>query len=230
MKRRGYISVLLVLLPAILFGQARLRKPEMYVGVHGGVIASTVLFNPTISGMTPITNACILGGTGGFVFRYSEQKCCAVQVELNYMQRGWAEHVAATESSSAVAYSRTLHYLELPFLMHIYFGSPCWRGFVNAGPQIGYCIHDNGGSGEKSTTQVHQYMSIDNPFDWGVAGGLGFYCRTKNAGLYQFEARFSYSFGTVFSGKATDYFKQSNPMNLSINLAWMWEIKPKGKR
>ena len=221
--------VAFIVLSGTLAAQPRLRKPEIYIGAHGGVIASTVLFNPKVGGMKPITDGCILGGTGGLVFRYSEQKCCAVQVELNYMTRGWREYSEATETSAAFNYTRKLHYLELPFLMHIYFGSQTWRGFVNVGPQIGYCIKDEGGEGVKQTTEVHQYMSIDNAFDWGVAGGLGFYCRTKNAGLYQFEARFNYSLGTLFSSKTSDYFRQSNSMNLSLGIAWMWEIKPKSR-
>jgi len=224
------LVTVLVALSGSVTAQLRLRTPEMYIGVHGGVMASTILFNPAVGGMKPITNGCVLGGTGGLVFRYSEQKCCAVQVELNYMQRGWREYSEATETSEAYNYSRKLHYLELPFLMHIYFGSQTWRGFVNVGPQIGYCLKDDGGSGTKQTSSLHQYASIDNPFDWGVAGGLGFYCRTKNAGLYQFEARFNYSFGTIFSSKTSDYFRQSNPMNLSVSLAWLWEIKRSQKK
>lgn len=192
-------------------------------------MASTVNFSPTVANMKPITSACILGGNGGFVFRYSEQKCCAVQVELNYMQRGWRESGKNTDGTVAADYTRTLHYLELPFLMHIYFGSKTWRGFVNVGPQIGYCVSDDLGKGTKQTTTVHQYASIDNPFDWGIAGGLGFYCRTKKAGVYQMEARFNYSLGTTFASKTTDYFRQSNAMNLSLNVGWLWEFKKKKK-
>ena len=225
-----YKRLLPILVAMLMFGgtasaQLRLRHPEMYVGVHGGVMASTVNFSPTVPHMSVLTDSWILGGNGGFVFRYSEQKCCAVQVELNYMTRGWGEHATATETSEAVSYTRTLHYLELPFLMHIYFGSQTWRGFVNVGPQIGYCLKDDAGKGTKQTGEVHQYAALDNKFDWGVAGGLGAYCRTKNAGLYQLEVRFNYSFGTLFASKSSDYFSQSNPMCLSINFAWMWEIK-----
>ena len=202
-------------MPAL--AQPRLRVPEMYVGLHGGVIASTVQFSPTVPNMSPVTGAVVLGGNGGLVFRYSAQKCCAVQVELNYMQRGWRE--ANTDG----AYTR---YIELPFLMHIYFGSQSFRGFVNLGPQIGYCVYDDMGSGVRQTESVHQYAPPDKSFDWGVAGGLGIYYRSKKAGLYQIEARFNYSLGTIFASSATDYFSQSNSMNLSINLAWLWEIRP----
>lgn len=217
--RRG-IVILLVLLPLVASGQLRLRKPEMYVGVHGGLLASTVNFSPKVSTMAKFVDGCILGGNGGFVFRYSEQRCCAVQVELNYMQRGWREY----SEEQDVSYMRTLHYLELPFLMHIYFGSPSWRGFVNLGPQIGYCLKDDMGTGALENSGKQRF-SIDNPFDWGIAGGLGFYYRSKKAGVYQFETRFNYSFGTVFGSKTSDYFRQSNPMNLSFNVAWLWEIK-----
>lgn len=214
-KRLGILIILALLVANMASAQLRLRHPEMYVGVHGGVIFSSVNFSPTVPNMKNLTDAWIAGGNGGFVFRYSEQKCCAIQMELNYMQRGWGEK----------GYSRSLHYLELPFLMHIYFGSQTWRGFVNVGPQIGYCLKDDMGKGTQQTEETHQYFKIDNNFDWGIAGGLGAYCRTKNAGLYQLEVRFNYSFGTVFSSSLSDYFRQSNPMCLSINFAWMWEIK-----
>ena len=229
MRSFRYIVLLILIswlfVPTEVQAQLRLRKPEMYIGVHGGVIASTVTFNPKVSTMDNFIKSCTLGGNGGLVFRYSEQRCCAVQVELNYMQRGWREYLDESETTTAGSYTRTLHYLELPFLMHIYFGSQQWRGFVNVGPQIGYCIKDDMGSGSLKDNIAHQHQSIDNPFDWGVAGGLGFYYRSRNAGVYQFETRFNYSFGTVFSGKLTDYFRRSNSMNLSVNLAWLWEIK-----
>ena len=123
------------------------------------------------------------------------------------------------------AYTRALHYIELPFLMHIYFGSSTVRGFVNLGPQIGYCVYDNSGIGTKQTSEVHQYSPIEMPFDWGIAGGLGFYIRSRNAGLYQLEVRYNYSLGTLFDASLSAHFHNSNPMELSVNLAWLWEFK-----
>lgn len=220
-SKRAHILLLLAMLSTYMLAQPHLRYPEMYVGVHGGVMASMVTFTPTVANMTPITNACILGGNGGLVFRYSGHKCCGLQVELNYMQRGWREK----NTEAGVDYQRHLDYLELPFLTHIYFGKPQWRGFINLGPQIGYCLRD--AASGTSAVAGKQYAPIDNRFDWGVAGGLGFYFRSHNAGLYQLEARFNYSLGTLYSNRAADYFSASNAMNLSINLAWMWEIKNK---
>jgi hypothetical protein len=206
-------------LPFSAFAQPRLRVPEFYFGFHAGVSASSVIFQPTVANMTPITKASVLGGNGGLVFRYAGHKYCAVQVELNYMHRGWAE------TGDAGRYSRELHYLELPLLMNINFGSERWRGFFNLGPQIGYCVKDGGGKGPELTTAGTQYATVDHPFDWGLAAGAGFYYRSRNAGLYQFEARFNYSFGGVFGTSLTDYFNMASPMSLSLNLAWLWEFK-----
>lgn len=220
--------ILLLLSSVTLMGQKRLTNPEIYLGVRGGAIASTVMFSPQVSYMTPITKGCVLGGEGGLVFRYSEQKCCAIQIELNYMQRGWAEKGADMYGSAN--YTRKLHYLELPLLMHLYFGSPSFRGFLNVGPQIGYCIKEET-SGQTSFADSPQYKPIDNRFDWGVAGGLGFYYRSRKAGVYQLDIRVGYSLGTVFSNKAGADFRQSNPFTVGVGLAWLWEFKKdKGTR
>ena len=73
MRRSRHILTLVCLLLAVLGAQTlqaqpRLRAREFYLGVHGGVTASSVLFNPAVSNMTPITNACVLGGNGGITF------------------------------------------------------------------------------------------------------------------------------------------------------------------
>lgn len=230
MKRFIHI-VCFVALAYTAVAQPRLRVPEIYIGIHGGVTASSVMFNPAVANMTPITQACVLGGNGGLVFRYGGHKCCAIQVELNYQHRGWREHQAADEATGIAesTYSRELHYIELPLLMNLNFGNERCRGFLNLGPQIGYCVFDNNGIGTPLNESKTHYRPIDKPFDWGLAGGVGVYFRSKNAGLYQLEARFNYSFGGIFGTQLTDHFSMASPMDLSINLAWMWEIKKNKK-
>ena len=227
MKRFIHI-VCFVALAYTAVAQPRLRVPEIYIGVHGGVTASSVMFNPAVANMTPITQAYVLGGNGGLVFRYGGHKCCAIQVELNYQHRGWREHQAADEATGIAesTYSRELHYIELPLLMNLNFGNERCRGFLNLGPQIGYCFRDVS-YGTPNPLYAHQYEKIDKPFDWGVAGGLGVYYRTNKIGLFQLEARMNYSFGGVFGTSKIDYFTSASPVNLSVNFAYLWEIKIK---
>lgn len=226
MRPLKYIVTLCLCLLFALAGKAqpRLHTPEYWVGVHGGVSASSVIFTPSVANMSPITNACVLGGNGGFVFRYAGHKYCALQVELNYVHRGWAEK----KKSTGEYYSRSLHYIELPLLMNINFGSPTCRWFLNLGPQIGYCVKDEGNNGSlMNGTGAPEYQPIDHPFDWGLLVGTGVYFRTAKAGVYQLEFRFDYSFGGVYGTSILDHYSMASPIDLSFNLAWMYDIKKK---
>lgn len=217
---------LLLLLGFVLASaQPRLRVPELYIGVHGGVNASTVIFDPTVDGMNPITKGCTLSPTAGVAFRYAGQKCCGLQLELNYHQRGWREEL------DEGAYVRRLHYVEVPFLMHLFFGKKSGKFIFNLGPQIGGCVYDDGGAGAPEGSSAKQYGAVEKPFYWGVAAGLGGYYRSAHAGLWQMELRANYSMGSLFDNSATAYFRNfSNPLELSINLAWMWPLTPKAKK
>lgn len=223
MMRRSYIVLLLLLVSLMSMAQPRLRTPEIYVGAHAGVMASTMLFRPNIAKIDIMQSPLTMNG--GLVFRYAAHKVCAIQVEANYMQRGWREQIALGTGSS-MDYTRQLDYIEIPLLMHLYFGKQRFRGFINLGPQIGYCIRDIA-TQLPSTITSPQYQPIEKPFDWGLAGGLGCYYRTKKIGLFQLEARFNFSMGTTYNDRKVDYFSQSNAMNLSLNLAYLWEIKIK---
>ena len=192
--------------------QPRLRTPEYWIGAHGGVSASSVIFNPEQAYMTPITEACVLGVNGGLTFRYAGHKYCAFQMEVNYQHRGWA---VGSESGEKTRHS--LHYVEVPIFMHLNFGSELCRWIFNLGPQIGYCVAD-------------EQNSITKPFDWGVAAGTGFYLKSKYAGAYELEIRFDYSFGGVYGTRVTDSYRMASPIDLSINLGWWMPIQNKNER
>ncbi len=223
---RGWIILsFLILHFSSSFAQPRLLIPKHWVGLHGGVSASSVDYTPVVSNMTPINKACVLGGNGGFVFRYAGHKYCALQLELNYLHRGWAEH-----NDTIGNYSRNLHYIEIPMMMHLNFGSDKCRWFLNAGPQVGYCIKDEGNHGTLvNGTGQAEYNPIKNRVDWGIIVGTGVYFVTKKAGLYQLEVRFDYSFGGIFGTTLTDHFNTASPMDLSLNVAWLMPVQAKHK-
>ncbi|MBR1929435.1 MAG: PorT family protein [Paludibacteraceae bacterium] len=213
MYRHKSVLILFVVLfwgTVVSYAQPRLLQPEIYVGAQGGVLASMANFSPSVA---QTAKHPFLGANAGLIFRYYGQKYCGLEINLNYMQRGWRE--------KDTGYRRELGYIELPFLAHIYFGKKV-RGYVNLGPQIGYCIYEKH-YGDKGTGA--QYNPIEKPFDWGLAGGVGMYVRTGKAGVWQLGARFNYSFGAIFSTRKTDYFSQANQMNLSLNIGWLWQVK-----
>ena len=207
--------VLGIVCAAMSYAQPRLTRPEHYLGVHGGVSFSSVIFRPALSNMSPFTNACVLGGNAGITFRYAGHKYCAFQMELNYLHRGWAEKNAAGEH-----YERNLHYIELPLLMHLNFGSETCRWIMNLGPQIGYCVKDEGNHGTLvNGSSAPEYQSLDHAFDWGLLFGTGISFPTQKAGVYEIELRVDYSFGGVFGTGLIDHYTMASPLDLSVNVS-----------
>lgn len=222
--RRYILFAILILTGTVLMAQPRLDKPEIFLGAHGGVKASTMLFSPSVKQLDILHSP--LTPNGGLVFRYAEHKVCALQVECNYMQNGWAE-VYGTEASNQTIYTRKLHYIQVPFLMHLGFGRKGFRGFFNLGPQIGFCVADQSYWSNTNALQQNQlqHQLIDNKFDWGAAAGLGCYYKSQKAGVFQLEARFHFSLGGAFDVGQLEHFKMANPMGISLNLGYLWEFK-----
>ena len=61
-----------------------------------------------------------LGFNGGATIRWNTEPNLGIQAELNFTQHGWEEKF---EEKPQYKYSRTVNYMELPFLTHIHFGS-----------------------------------------------------------------------------------------------------------
>lgn len=213
------LLALLLLTATHTLAQPRLDEPEIFLGAYGGVTASTVFFQPSVPGMDDLLKVPI-GYNGGLVFRYGAHKVCALQVEAGYVQRGWREY----SQSGGYDYTRTLHYVQVPLLAHIHFGGEHAQGFFNLGPEIAYCFKSQE-SGEKQTTSTYQYRDIDHLFDWGVAGGVGFYGMHRKAGVFQLELRVQYSFGSLYNNSRAEHFAASNTLTASVNFAYMWQIK-----
>ena len=205
-----FLIIVFLSLSISLFSQARLDHPEIYIGTSHGVVGSMVMFKPAVS------QTYLLGYNGGLVFRYIAEKNVGMQLELNYSQRGWSEN--------PLNYERQLNYIELPFMTHIYIGKKS-RFFLNLEPKISYFIS------EKTTvnltenpTEVQQITAVQNPFDYGLCAGLGILFNLKG-NVLQLDTRANFGLSDVFSNKKIDFFDTSNNVNLSVNLAWMLQIK-----
>lgn len=206
---RKICIIILIALSASLSAQNSLIKPEIYIGANFGVTESMIQFKPTVD------QGFLMGYNGGIVFRYIAEKNVGMQAELNFSQRGWKE--------SSGLYTRQLNYIELPFMTHIYIGKKN-RFFINLGPKISYLIKENVITNQASTTDVQQTTAIQNPFDYGLCGGIGFLFNIKG-NIFQLDSRASYSLSDIYSNSKSDYFDSSKNMTLSVNLAWLVKIK-----
>jgi hypothetical protein len=205
-----YLFIILLVFTTGLSAQARLENPEMYIGATMGVTGSMIGFKPEVA------QTYLLGYNGGLVFRYIAEKNVGMQAELNYTQRGWSEKTGL--------YARRLDYIELPFMTHIYVGKK-HRAFFNIGPKISYLISEKTiiDFTENSTDAQHTTL-IENQFDYGLCTGLGFLFNIKG-NILQLDTRANFGLSDVFSNDKRDFFDTSNNINVSVNLAWLIQIK-----
>ena len=204
------LSILvLISISTLVMSQTRLDKPEIYFGASAGITESMVIFKPTVS------QGYLMGYNGGIVFRYIAEKNVGMQAELNFSQRGWTELNGL--------YSRQLNYVELPFMTHIYIGKKS-RVFLNLGPKISYLISEKVLKNETSNIDTQHISNVENTFDYGLCAGLGFLFNIKG-NIYQLDTRANYGLSDVFSNNKRDYFDTSNNVNVSVNLAWLFQVK-----
>lgn len=220
-----------ILLATIAFIGAKAQThyvPHVWIGGHAGFTMSEMSFSPSVQ--QAMTN----GITAGASFRFAEERHVGLIAELNISQRGWKEDF----EEAPFSYSRTLTYIELPILTHIFFGSQKFKGFVNLGPVLGYMIGDNISSDFDYTnpTQVPNFplanrsteqmaMEIKNKFDYGITAGIGCEFRVKRRHAFSLEARYYFGLGNIYSSSKKDTFSASRGTSISVSLGYLFRIK-----
>lgn len=202
-------------------------RGNVSVGARCGADMSQVMFHPTVSqNFKP-------GATAGFTFRYIEENHFGVIAELDFTQRGWKENF----DGAPFSYSRTLNYVEVPVMTHIYFGRR-GRFFFNAGPVIGYML-GNSISADFDTSKWQELkdfpqhnrtndqidMSISNRMDYGICAGLGGEFNINRKNSLSLEARFYFGLGNIMSSKRADVFSASNSMTISLAVGYWLRVQ-----
>lgn len=227
MKRLSTILLLFILSGAFAL-MAQVRDPkfkrELLLGVKAGVSIPNIEFSPAVA-----QNAWV-GYTTGFSFRYTEEKLFGLIIEANFTRRGWDENF----DDDPYNYRRSLDYLEIPFLAHIYFGSDKIHGFVNLGPQLGVLINEakisnfdvsNPPSFSNYNKVKEAYdLPIKNIFDYGITGGLGAELRL-NKHIIVLEGRYYFGLGDIFGNRKADVFSGSSAnRGFLVTLSYMFNI------
>lgn len=202
-------------------------RSRVSVGGKAGVDFSRVFFNPTVR------QGMLMGGVVGFQVRYIEEDHFGLIAELNWEQRGWKENF----EGAPYRYSRTVNYLQIPLLAHIYFGR---RGhfFFNAGPEVGFCL----GSSESKNFDLadlptinqqlqhpkltqEMTMDVSQKIDFGISAGLGgeFFVNPRHS--LCLEARFYYGLGNILKSGRQDPFSASNSMSVMATVGYWFRIK-----
>ncbi|MBD5341395.1 MAG: PorT family protein [Bacteroides sp.] len=195
------------------------------LGVKGGIDLSRVTFTPSVK------QNFAMGMNAGVTFRYIEENHFGLIAEVNLEQRGWSENF----EEYPYEYTRTLNYVQIPFLAHIYFGRR-GRFFFNAGPEIGFMIgestsanfdyHNLSSIKDFPIRTTYQYeMAAENKVDFGISAGLGGeFSLNKRHSIY-IEGRFYYGLGNVLKSGRTENFRGSNSMSIMASIGYWFRVK-----
>lgn len=225
------MSAVIVVL-AIFAGTSKAGAQSHYssnvaFGVKGGADFSKVMFNPTVK------QKFQQGIVGGVMFRYIEENHFGLIAELNYVQRGWKENF----EEAPYDYSRTLNYIELPVMAHIFFGRR-GRFFFNAGPQVSIFLSESTKSNfnvaDIATLPDFPYinrmnsqlsMPVTQKMDYGISAGLGSEFNINKRNSLAIEARFYFGLGNIMPSKRSDVFGSSNQMTVSATVGYWFRVK-----
>jgi len=196
------------------------------VGVNMGMNQNNVSFTPTIK------QKGLVGYSGGLTARYISEKyfsmICGVQAELNYSQRGWEELI----DTNTDTYSRTMDYIELPFLAHLAFGKMHGtQFFINMGPQIAFLLNEkehksaqwNPDERPNNVDNKEYGMMADKNFDYGLLGGAGLEIKT-GIGNFLLEGRYYFGLADFYNSTKTDVFEKSAHTTVSVRFSYLFDI------
>lgn len=224
------------------YAQIGEHRNDFSVGVNGGYLMSSITFTPDVPQKQH-------GGmTGGLSFRYVCEKyfktICSIYGEVNYSLAGWKEDILDRDNNpvlikgtnEALAYSRTINYVQVPVFAHLAWGRE-ERGlniFVNLGPQFGYCLSESTTTNFDSSTETENNrvntvvaqdtMKVENKFDYGIAVGLGAEYSVPKLGHFLAEVRYYYGLGNIYGSSKRDYFGTSNYGQIVVKLSYLFDI------
>lgn len=222
------IFILLAFLAAQAVSAQTHYRSNITVGVKAGADMSRVFFNPTVR------QDLIPGATAGLMFRYIEENHFGLIAEINFTQRGWKE---SFEDGLPYKYSRTLNYINIPVMAHIYFGRR-GRFFFNAGPEVGFMIGESTNTNfdphntaslpdfpNVNRTNLQMMMVSDRKIDYGISAGIGGEFNINQRNSLCLEARFYYGLGNIMKSGRTHTFNSCNQMTVMATIGYWFRIK-----
>ncbi len=218
MRKLILVSFLSLIVCASASAQKKDFENQLYVGASCGALISSVDFVPNVF------QEINFGMTAGVSAKYISQKHLGMILEVNFAQRGWQEEFQA---GTNLAYSRTLNYLEIPIMTHIYFGEKA-RFIINLGPQVSFLLGDKENANTNfinQNPQGTQYKEIEHRFDYGLIGGLGMEVNTP-IGSFDLEGRYYFGLCDIFDNKReTDIQKFSRSAHRVIEAKLTYYFK-----
>lgn len=149
------------------------------------------------------------GFNAGVFGRYEIGNKFDIQAELLYSQQGYKSDLPVIDYGGTKIFNRykvLSHYLNVPVILKYY---PVKNLFIEAGPQIGFCIDS------KISPEDKDLEKLDIPYntvDFSLAGGIGVYLGQG----FSFNARYNHGF--------TETMEKSKWKNRVIQLSLTYDL------
>ena len=186
------LLVLIVLFCSFLSQAQEKDSVSYFLGLKGGANFSTVDFSSF--GPDPSTEIKA-GFQSGIIFKRIGRPHLGIQIELNYIRKGW-ETILSEENSSVYE----VYYLEMPLMSHAYIGQGKGKVFINLGMYVNTWLNGtvtNITANERISTELDFDEEVYNQYDYGIVGGVGL-SRDFNFGTLQLEGRYQFGLGNVY--------------------------------
>lgn len=190
---------------------------EWYLGPSAGASLSTVTLVPKL-----VDKLFTFGNTGGLTLRYISENHFGLQTELNLVQSGWKEDQEGFGLN--YSYQRTLNLIDVPLLLHAYTGNNTFRAFLNAGARFNYLLSENEETVAGTTSLIQHGKTVENPFQYGIAGGAGAEVHLKRL-VIGLDGRYTYFMSNLFSDVIGADFNTSNLQLITLNAYVLFRIR-----
>lgn len=210
MKRFFLIAITSLLSSICAHSQVGEQLREFSIGANAGALYNSVSFTPTIE------QSMYFSYTAGATVRYMCENYmgldCGVQLELNYVRRGWNEEAG---------YGRDINYFNIPFLAHLAYGKKRVKGVLNLGPEFSFLMSEK--ERGLSSPTYNRGRFADNKLDYGITGGLGMEVVT-GIGHFIIEGRYYYALSDIYRNGKTDFYARSAHNTISVKLTYLYDI------
>ena len=129
------------------------------------------------------------------IFRYISEPQLGIQIEANYIQKGWSEN-----RDTLGNYRRQIDMLEFPFLTHFYIGKYSkFRYQIELGPYMSYLLKESETLGISDTSVYRDYYgkAVSEKFEFGYIAGISVGLRT-HIGIFELQGIYSHSLINLF--------------------------------
>lgn len=215
MNGRLFLIFMALIFSTSVFGQIGELRNNFSVGANGGALYNTVDYTPRVGQDGYF--GYMFGGTARYISERYMGLLCGVQVEANFVDKGWREE------KDKGGFRRSMSYLEIPFFAHMAYGNDVIRGVLNLGPQFSFLLNERDFNKTAGSTAYNHNHKADKTFDYGIAGGLGMELRTV-AGNFILEARYYFGLSDIYNNGKTDYYSRSAHNTISLKLSYLFDI------